>query len=173
MADKAENPTEAPLIDPSIISGAAEAAEAAPAPVPKADKPKKAPDKGGFIWGTGRRKRSVARVRIKPGKGKLMVNKKEVDSYFTQQQDRNAVISPLKATNTKDSLDVFINVTGGGTSGQAGAAMLGIARALKNYDTGLMKELRDGGYLTRDSRMVERKKYGQRGARRRFQFSKR
>ena len=134
---------------------------------------KKGPDKTGFFWGTGRRKSSVARVRIKPGEGKMLINKKEVDSYFTKPQDVNSVRAPLKAIKALDSFDVFVNVKGGGTTGQAGATMLGIARALKIYDEGLMKELRDGGYLTRDSRMVERKKPGQKGARKKFQFSKR
>ncbi|MHC4525675.1 MAG: 30S ribosomal protein S9 [Planctomycetota bacterium] len=113
---------------------------------------------GGFIWGTGRRKSSVARVRVKPGKGELKINNREVGEYFSQEQDREAVTSPLKDTNTLGSLDVFVNVKGGGTTGQAGATMLGIARA---------------GYLTRDSRMVERKKPGKPGARKSFQFSKR
>ncbi len=147
--------------------------------VEKAEKPKSEPrdktqpDKSGYIWGTGRRKRSVARVRIRPGKGAILVNKKKVDDYFARHQDRNVVVSPLKATDKVKVFDVFVNVKGGGTTGQAGATMLGIARALKNYDDSLLKVLRDGGYLTRDSRMVERKKPGQRGARRKFQFSKR
>ena len=131
------------------------------------------PDKGGFIWGTGRRKSSVARVRIKPGNGKLEVNKKELSGYFARKQDQDAVVAPLKATNTEKSLDIFVNVKGGGITGQSGAAMLGVARALKNYDPTLLQALRDGGYLTRDGRMVERKKPGQKGARKRFQFSKR
>ena len=164
----AENPTESPLIDLNLVSNVSETSA-----VPKAPKLKKEPDKGGFIWGTGRRKRSVARVRIKPGEGQLIVNKKKVDEYFTQKQDVNAVFSPLKATKTEKSFDVFVNVKGGGTTGQAGATMLGIARALKNYDEKLLKELREGGYLTRDGRMVERKKPGQKGARKKFQFSKR
>ena len=163
---------ESPLIDPSIVTdGLSSKAEAGA--VKTAPKLKKEPDRGGYIWGTGRRKRSVARVRIKPGKGKLLINKKGVNDYFARQQDRDAVVAPLKATDTAERFDVFVNVKGGGTSGQAGATMLGIARALRNYDESLMKPLRDGGYLTRDGRMVERKKYGQRGARRKFQFSKR
>ncbi|MHC5094741.1 MAG: 30S ribosomal protein S9, partial [Planctomycetota bacterium] len=109
----------------------------------------------------------------KPGSGQLMINKQQVHEYFSQEKDRNAVSAPLKATETSGSLDVFVNVKGGGTTGQAGATMLGIARALKNYDPNLMKQLRDGGYLTRDSRMVERKKPGKPGARKSFQFSKR
>ena len=139
----------------------------------QAQKQAKAPDKGGFWWGTGRRKSSIARVRIKPGSGKLLVNKKELNDFFAREQDRNAVMSPLKAVDGEKSFDVFINVNGGGMTGQAGAAVLGIARALRNYDESLLQSLRDGGYLTRDSRMVERKKPGQRGARRKFQFSKR
>ncbi len=129
--------------------------------------------KGGYWWGTGRRKSSVARVRIKPGKGKLLVNKKELKDYFVREQDRKAVLAPLVTVDAQKSFDIFINVKGGGTTGQAGASLLGIARALKKYDENYIQALRDGGHLTRDPRMVERKKPGQRGARRRFQFSKR
>lgn len=134
---------------------------------------KKGPDKGGYWWGTGRRKSSVARVRIKSGSGKLIVNKKELGDYFPREQDRKAVLSPLTAVDAEKSFDIFINVKGGGISGQSGATVLGIARALKNYDENYLQALRDGGYLTRDSRMVERKKPGQKGARKKFQFSKR
>ena len=133
----------------------------------------KGPDRGGYYWGTGRRKSSVARVRIKPGEGKLLVNKRELKEYFARQQDRDAVVAPLKAVDAEKTFDVFINVKGGGTTGQSGASRLGVARALRNYDQSYVTVLRDGGYLTRDGRMVERKKPGQRGARRRFQFSKR
>jgi len=129
--------------------------------------------KGGFWWGTGRRKSSVARVRIKLGKGKLLVNKKELKDYFVREQDRKAVLAPLVTVDAEKSFDIFINVKGGGTTGQAGASLLGIARALKKYDENYLQALRDGGHLTRDPRMVERKKPGQRGARRKFQFSKR
>ena len=129
--------------------------------------------KCGFHWGTGRRKTSVARVRIKPGKGELKINNKELTKYFTRPQDISNVIAPLKTTKTEKSLDVFANVKGGGITGQSGAVMLGIARALKNYDPNLTQALRDAGLLTRDGRMVERKKPGQSGARRRYQFSKR
>ncbi|MCE5185418.1 MAG: 30S ribosomal protein S9 [Planctomycetaceae bacterium] len=131
------------------------------------------PDKGGFIWGTGRRKSSVARVRIKPGKGDLKINDRDMNEYFKLEKNRSEVIAPLKITNTLESVDVFVNVQGGGITGQSGAIMLGIARALKNYDPNLVKSLRDMGFLTRDSRMVERKKPGKPGARRSFQFSKR
>jgi small subunit ribosomal protein S9 len=134
---------------------------------------KKKPDLGGFYWGMGRRKSSVARVRIKPGTGKLIVNKKELTEYFCRVQDQTAVVAALKVVDAEKAFDIFINVKGGGTTGQAGASLLGIARALKNYDDNYAQALRDGNFLTRDPRMVERKKPGQRGARKRFQFSKR
>jgi small subunit ribosomal protein S9 len=140
---------------------------------PAGQSAQKSEPKNIFIWGTGRRKTSVARVRIKAGKGELKINKKELTKYFTRPQDINAVLAPLKATDTQKSIDVLVNVKGGGITGQSGAVMLGIARALKIYDPQLTQKLRDGGYLTRDSRMVERKKPGQAGARKRFQFSKR
>jgi len=146
-----------------------------PAPAQQPQKPaKKGPDKGGFYWGLGRRKSSIARVRIKPGDGKMLINKKQLEDYFKREQDRKAILAPLAAVEAEKTFDVFANVQGGGTTGQAGATVLGIARALKNYDEEKYTQpLRDGGYLTRDSRMVERKKPGQSGARRRFQFSKR
>jgi small subunit ribosomal protein S9 len=149
-------------------------ADAVVAAAPKTEVSRKSvPDKGGFIWGTGRRKSSVARVRIKPGSGKMLINKKELDKYFAREQDKQAVVAPLKALDIEKSFDIFVNVVGGGTTGQSGAIVLGIARALKGYDPGFMAALRDTGFLTRDSRMVERKKPGQRGARKKFQFSKR
>jgi small subunit ribosomal protein S9 len=129
--------------------------------------------KYGYWWGTGRRKTSVARVRIRPGTGKLLVNKRELDDYFKRDQDRKAVTAPLRLVQAEKSFDVFINVGGGGITGQAGAALLGVARALRSYDENYVPALRDNGLLTRDPRMVERKKPGQAGARRRFQFSKR
>lgn len=131
------------------------------------------PDKGGFYWGTGRRKSAVARVRIKPGSGKVIINKKELDEYFRREQDQLAVVAALKTVDAEGTFDIIVNVKGGGTSGQAGACLLGVARALKKYDEGMLPALRDSGHLTRDPRMVERKKPGQRGARRKFQFSKR
>jgi small subunit ribosomal protein S9 len=141
---------------------------------PQAEAPeKKTPDKGGYYWGTGRRKSSIARVRIKPGEGKLSVNKRPMEDYFVREQDRNAVLAPLLSVKAQDAFEVHVDVKGGGITGQAGAAVLGIARALRNFDENYTQTLRDGGHLTRDSRMVERKKPGQRGARRRFQFSKR
>lgn len=126
-----------------------------------------------YIWGLGRRKASVARVRIKPGEGKFLINKKEVDTFFCLDRDRNAVRRPLAVTDTPKQYDVFVNVGGGGTTGQAGAIMLGLARALMKSNPDYEAVLRDNQLLTRDARKVERKKPGQRGARRRFQFSKR
>ena len=127
-----------------------------------------------YFWGLGRRKSSVARVRIKPGgTGKVMVNKRDLEKYFYRAQDVKNVLDPLKLTKQLDKFDVFVNVNGGGMSGQSGAARMGVARALISYDPGLADMLRSIGYLTRDSRQKERKKYGQRGARASFQFSKR
>lgn len=127
----------------------------------------------GYWWGTGRRKTSVARVRVRAGNGRIMIKNRTVDEYFAEDRDRQRVRAPLAAAEYEGKLDVFVNVKGGGYAGQAGAVVLGIARALKTMDPGLEGALRSGGYLTRDARMVERKKYGQRGARRSFQFSKR
>jgi len=125
------------------------------------------------IWGTGRRKTAVARVRAMPGDGKIIINKREVDAYFTESKDRNAVRSALVATKTLKAYDIFANVRGGGPTGQAEAVKLGIARVLMKVDAAFLPALREGKFLTRDPRMKERKKYGQKGARRRFQFSKR
>ncbi len=124
-------------------------------------------------WGLGRRKRAVARVRIRPGDGKFLVNNKEVDVYFTEERDRNACHGPLQTADMAGQWDVYVNVQGGGFAGQAGAVKLGLARALSEAVPQVERSLRDKGMLTRDARMVERKKYGQPGARRRFQFSKR
>ncbi len=126
-----------------------------------------------YIWGTGRRKTSIARVRIKKGNGKIVVNEKEMDSYFTIDRERGMVRLPLKTTKTLGEYDVLANVKGGGLTGQAGAISLGIARALSKSNPTLVESLRDGGFLTRDSRMKERKKYGQKGARKSFQWTKR
>ncbi len=131
------------------------------------------PPISGLYWGTGRRKSAVARVRLMPGEGKILINKREVDDYFKEPQERMAVYASLSATKTESSFNVFVNVRGGGHAGQAGAIRLGIARALVKADTRYEPALREKNYLTRDARVVERKKYGQRKARRRFQFSKR
>ena len=125
------------------------------------------------IWGTGRRKSATARVRLMPGDGKILINKREVNNYFAEQKDRQSALSPLVATDTLTSYNIGVNVKGGGTTGQADAVKLGIARALRKVDPSLEQALREGKFLTRDPRMVERKKYGQKGARKRFQFSKR
>jgi small subunit ribosomal protein S9 len=126
-----------------------------------------------YIWGVGRRKTACARVRIAPGSGKIEVNGRTLNDYFTAERDRKMIFGPLEVTNTGGKLDVFVNTDGGGPSGQTGAIVLGLGRALAKFDKGLEVSLRNAGFLTRDSRMKERKKYGQRGARRRFQFSKR
>ena len=126
-----------------------------------------------FVWGTGRRKSAVARVRLSLGGGGIRVNGKEFKEYFPTIDMQRAVMGPLEATESTARFDFHINVKGGGPLGQAGAVRLGIARALKIFDETLEQPLRDGEFLTRDSRMKERKKYGQRGARRKFQFSKR
>ena len=141
-----------------------------------------------YHWGTGRRKTAVARVRLIEGTGKIVINEhRGLEQYFTEEQDRNAVVGPLLLTEMRNRLDVFVSVEGGGISGQAGAISQGVARALKGMfalPTGveitgddatnsMAKKLRDSGYLTRDGRMKERKKYGLKGARKAFQFSKR
>jgi small subunit ribosomal protein S9 len=126
-----------------------------------------------YFWGTGRRKKSVARVRITAGEGKFLVNDREVDDYFKETKDRHFVRAPLIAANIAGNFDITVNVDGGGYTGQAGALVQGLGRALVMFDPSLRPAQKEGGFLTRDSRMKERKKYGQRGARRRFQFSKR
>jgi small subunit ribosomal protein S9 len=143
-----------------------------------------------YHWGTGRRKTAVARVRLADGSGKIVINDRPLESYFTEDKDRSAVVAPLLATDMRNRLDVFVNVQGGGFTGQAGAICQGVARALKEMfgpgpaaegaegaegeqGGGMAKKLRDSGYLTRDGRMKERKKYGKKGARKSFQFSKR
>jgi len=123
--------------------------------------------------GTGRRKTSVARVYLRTGNGKISINGKELSQYFPQGEHSIMVRQPLMVTASENKFDVLINVYGGGSSGQAGACRHGLSRALCQVDQGNYVSLRSNGFLTRDSRMVERKKYGLRGARRRFQFSKR
>jgi small subunit ribosomal protein S9 len=127
----------------------------------------------GDALGTGRRKTSVARVRVRTGEGRIVVNSKPFDEYFVREQDRKAVLAPLVETDRVNAVDVTIRVHGGGITGQAGAVKLGLARALKLHDTSLEEALRHTNLLTRDGRMKERKKYGLRGARRGTQFSKR
>jgi small subunit ribosomal protein S9 len=123
--------------------------------------------------GTGRRKKSVARVFLRSGKGTITVNGKPMNEYFTTEGSRAAVRQPLLATETAEKFDVLILTDGGGFMGQADAAKLGVARALVEFNAELRSRLKQLGYLTRDPRTHERKKYGQKGARKRFQFSKR
>lgn len=123
--------------------------------------------------GTGRRKTSVARVYLRAGKGIITINGKELDQYFPVSAQTNLVKQPLLVTDSETKYDIKVVVRGGGFNGQAGACRHGIARALVEADETNRSSLKANGYLTRDSRMVERKKYGQRGARRKFQFSKR
>ena len=126
-----------------------------------------------YIRGVGRRKTSVARVWMKKGTGKITVNGLEYDKYFNSIQQVNDILAPLQVTKTVSKYDIFCNVNGGGKSGQAGAITLGISMALKNVEPTWEPKLRESGFLTRDSRMKERKKYGLHGARRGVQFSKR
>jgi len=183
---KAETPETPKAEAPKAEAPAAEAAEAAPttetpepaapeAAEPEADSkpaPTLAPGKQ-YVWGTGRRKSSVARVRIRPGTGKFMINKRDAATYFVHEANRQAILAPLEVANMVKSWDVFVNVGGGGYGGQAGAVVMGLARALAKAAPEVNQVLRDHGMMTRDARMKERKKPGQRGARARFQFSKR
>ena len=130
-------------------------------------------DKLGRAYATGKRKNAVARVWIKPGKGKITVNKKPYQQYFARPVLQMLLEQPLKASNRADQFDIMVNVMGGGLSGQAGAVRHGISKALTYFEPGLRGVLKKGGFLTRDSRVVERKKYGRMKARRSFQFSKR
>lgn len=133
----------------------------------------KGPDAKGWFWGTGRRKTAVARVRVRPGSGDIKMNTKALEDYLTEDLDRKAVLAVLEKTGTKGKVDVTAGLVGGGFTGQAGAMVMGLARALLAYDATLEPVLREHNFLTRDARKVERKKYGQSGARRRYQFSKR
>ena len=124
-------------------------------------------------YGTGRRKNSVARVWLRPGEGKIQVNDRPVDDFFPRPTLKMLLAQPLKVVGMEGKFDVLATVSGGGTSGQAGAIRLGIARALVRLDDAMRSTLKKAGLLTRDPRVKERKKYGQKGARARFQFSKR
>ncbi|MEE8273757.1 MAG: 30S ribosomal protein S9 [Alphaproteobacteria bacterium] len=143
------------------------------APPAEIEKPEPKIDPQGRAYATGKRKGAIARVWIKPGAGKITVNKRDVLSYFARPVLRMIIGQPFVAAERKDQYDVWCTVSGGGLSGQAGAVRHGIAKALKLYEPDLHRTLRTGGFLTRDSRVVERKKYGKRKARRSFQFSKR
>jgi len=127
----------------------------------------------GDCLGTGRRKTAIARVRVRPGSGKITINGREMREYFRIVGQQQTVLDALDATSKRELVDVIVTCSGGGPNGQAGACKMGIARALIAFDGETFPTLRDGGFLTRDSRMKERKKYGLRGARRGVQFSKR
>ncbi len=166
-----EEPTPSPeSVAPEAVTN--EETPVAPTPAPAPEKKTGGPAQP-FVWGLGRRKASVARVRIRPGEGKFIINRKEVEQYFRLDKHQARVREPLEATEVGKTFDVFVNVGGGGITGQADAISLGLARALLRSDDQYDGKLRDRNLLSRDPRRVERKKYGQRGARRRFQFSKR
>lgn len=122
---------------------------------------------------TGRRKNSIARVRIMAGEGKVTINKRPFEAYFPRESNRLIIMQPIELANLVSKLDIFVNANGGGLSGQAGAVRQGIARALVKMDANLKAGIKKAGFLTRDSRMRERKKYGRKRARRRFQYTKR
>ena len=126
-----------------------------------------------FYWGTGRRKEAIARVRVKPGTGKLLGNNRDLEAYFCTECYSKVATAPLKTVGLEKEIDVIADVQGSGPTGQAGAVALGIARALEKMDETLRGALKKAGHMTRDPRMKERKKAGQPGARKRFQFSKR
>lgn len=127
----------------------------------------------GDALGTGRRKSSVARVRVRAGSGKITVNGRDLEEYFTEEQDRRWILEVLDACEQRENVDVLVRASGGGNTGQSGAVRMGLARALMSYNEEFFPALRDGGFLTRDARMKERKKPGLHGARRGTQFSKR
>ena len=173
------------------LGGAAAPAAAQPEAPVESTRPvrtAKAADKNGWWWGTGRRKSAVARLRIKPadaGKGTFVIvqdrkkgkktvkHVRTIEEYFTEERDRTDCTSPLKVANAVGNFHIIVRAHGGGTMGQAGAIRLALSRALRDFDPALDAQFRVEGFLTRDARKVARKKYGQAGARRRFQFSKR
>ncbi len=174
-APKAETPATA-TTPPTPATPAADVPDAPPAaeaPAPTATRPDRKPEKGQWWWGLGRRKTAVARVRIRPGDGTFLINKRPYNEYLTEERDHKNLMTVLSKTNTTGALEVHVNVCGGGFTGQSGAIVLGLGRALLKYDDTLEPILRSNGFLRRDPRKVERKKYGQPGARARFQFSKR
>jgi small subunit ribosomal protein S9 len=179
MSTDASSPTDSPeptaaaQLAPADTTGQAAAAVDA-APVTRAASAhRKRVDLAGNVIATGRRKTAVARVRLRSGSGVVTVNSRPLEVYFSTVKDRELVAGALSHVGRQQLVDVDITVSGGGPTGQAGACRLGIARALKDFDGELAEPLRQGGLLTRDGRMKERKKYGLRGARRGTQFSKR
>ncbi len=171
-APKAETPAkDAKAATPP--TPAADVPAAPPASAPSVTRPDRKPEKGQWWWGLGRRKTAVARVRIRPGNGTFLINKRPYNEYLTEERDHKNLMTVLSKTNTTGALEVHVNVCGGGFTGQSGAIVMGLGRALLKYDDTLEPILRANGFLRRDPRKVERKKYGQPGARARFQFSKR
>jgi len=163
-----------PLIDPELVKNVIKPTTVSVPETEDQSKPTAAhlgPKE--YCWGTGRRKTAVARVRIRPGAGQMKINGKDVTEYFPNQRDCNDVHAPLVQTDSAAKYDVWVNVYGGGSTGQAGAVLLGLSRALIQAEPTTFDTLRANGFLTRDARKVERKKYGKRGARRSYQFSKR
>ncbi|MGY8767409.1 MAG: 30S ribosomal protein S9 [Pirellulales bacterium] len=171
-APAAEAPVEAAPAEEAVVAEATEeAAEEAVTEVVEPPKPHVLPK--GEVLGTGRRKSSVARVRLQTGSGKITVNGKDLEAHFTNEQDQTSLVGPLKDTEYFGKVDIRIRVNGGGNTGQSGAARMGIGRCLAIYDPNTYGALKENGHLTRDSRMKERKKPGLHGARRASQFSKR
>jgi small subunit ribosomal protein S9 len=187
MSEDTPNPQEQPEAESTAAPAAAEGSESSTAAESVdigstsavAESPRVASiirgrvTKEGVALGTGRRKTSVARVRVQDGSGKLTINGRDLSEYFTLERDQNMILAPLKATGSDGKVDIWVRVSGGGSTGQTGAVVLGIARALQARDPELHHPLSVGNYLTRDGRMVERKKYGRKKARKSFQFSKR
>ena len=176
MSDEQQTITDLKELGNAVASAAGEApTEEAPAAVDALDVPLPEPqiDAQGRAYATGKRKDAVARVWIKPGKGTLTVNGREGERYFARPVLRMIINQPLVAAARLDQYDIWCTVKGGGLSGQAGAVRHGLSRALLNFEPALRPALKSGGFLTRDSRVVERKKYGKAKARRSFQFSKR
>lgn len=171
-----EESTETPATPPTESAPPADTTEPAPTPIIPSTQPASPGEQSRtspFFWGTGRRKTSVARVRIRMGEGKFVINDREMEAFFPVERDRVAVRKPLLVTESGKSFDVFVNVKGGGVTGQTGAVLLGLARALVAANRDHVPKLRENNLLTRDPREVERKKYGRSGARKRYQFSKR
>jgi small subunit ribosomal protein S9 len=168
---------QAPLIDSNTVTiGDASASDATILVAPNIGRKQKTEDQIGpkeYIWGTGRRKSSVARVRLRLGSGKILVNGKEVKDYFDRLDHQTDAFSPLEALDLVNRYDIWVNVSGGGATGQSGSIKRGLSRALLAANPEVYGNLKKGQFLTRDSRMKERKKPGQKGARKKFQFSKR
>lgn len=171
VAAEAAPPAAEPAVETPVLDIGSQAGEAPAAKIEHIVHGQIAAD--GTAIATGRRKTSVARVRVKKGTGVITINGRTLEDFFCVERDRTDVLAPIKATQMEGQVDVWVRVVGGGTTGQSGAVMLGVARALHALNHDLHGALAEKGFLTRDDRMVERKKYGHRKARRSFQFSKR